>query len=136
MNRGLAPCEALLLQHSPLPPEWCEDSWEVGRLVLAPEYRSGAEALKKCLLLTFMYLVRTTDIRNGFAVCNPVLGRLYRRFGFSVLASNAWEDTTGSFSLIHGSVPAVLRALTGMGTELSAAEAQASFGPQLAMGQR
>jgi hypothetical protein len=135
MNQGLAPCEAILRQQSPLPAEWYEGSWEVGRLVLAPEYRSGAEALKRCLLLTFMYLVRTTNIRNGFAVCNPVLGRLYRRFGFSVLASNAWEDPMGSFCLIHGSVPAVLRALTGIGTEPSAVKGQAAIGPQPAMGQ-
>jgi hypothetical protein len=134
MNRGLAPCESILHQQPVLPAEWSEGSWEVGRLVLAPEYRSGAEALKQCLLLTFMYLVRTTDIRNGFAVCTPVLGRLYRRFGFSVLASQVREDQTGSFSLIHGSVPAVLRALTGIGTEPSAADGQAQFRSQPAMG--
>ena len=133
MNCGLAPCEAILRQHSCVPAQCYEGSWEVGRLVLAPEYRSGAEALKRCLLLTFMYLVRTTDIRNGFAVCTPVLGRLYRRFGFSVVASHASDEPPGILSLIHGSVPAVLRALTGTGTEPSAVQRQAPLGPLRAM---
>lgn len=133
MDRGLAPCEEILQRQSLLPAHLYEGSWEVGRLVLAPEYRSGAEALKRCLLLTFLYLVGTTGIKNGFAMCNPVLGRLYRRFGFSVLASHAWEDPTGSFSLIHGSVPAVLRALTGSST--TPAECVSAMGPQLATGQ-
>lgn len=111
MNQGLAPCEAVLQQQSLLPGHYYEDSWEIGRLVLAPQYRQGQETLKKCLLLTLLHLVETVNIKNGFALCNPVLGRLYRRFGFTVVAKNACEGATGAFSLIHGAVPTVLRAL-------------------------
>jgi hypothetical protein len=135
MDRGLAPCEEILQRQSLLPAHMYEGSWEVGRLVLAPEYRSGAEALKRCLLLTFMYLFEATNIKNGFAMCNPVLGRLYRRFGFSVLVKEAWEGPTGSFSLIHGSVPAVLSALTGGGTDTLVAPIAARARPQLVVGQ-
>jgi hypothetical protein len=134
MDRGLATCEEILQRQSLLPAHMYEGSWEVGRLVLAPEDRSGAEALNRCLLLTFLYLIESTNIENGFAMCNPVLGRLYRRFGFSMLLKQAWEGPTGSFSLIHGSVPAVLRALTGSSSGISRAANASAFG-QLVMGQ-
>jgi predicted GNAT family N-acyltransferase len=111
MNQGLAPCEAVLGQQSLLPAHLYEDSWEIGRLVIGPQYRQGYDTVKKCLHLTLLHLVRTVQIKNGFALCNPVLGRLYRRFGFTVVVKNAWEGATGSFSLIHGSVSDVLNAL-------------------------
>lgn len=122
MNQGLAPCEALLQRQSLLPAHFYEASWEVGRLVLAPHYRSGPEALKRCLFLTLLYLVRSRDIRNLFATCNPVLGRLYRRFGFAVMVKDACGDSAETFSLIHGQVHMVLRALAGNETERSLAE--------------
>lgn len=105
-----------------LPGPYYEGSWEVGRLVLAPQYRAGPEALKRCLFLTLVYLVRTTDIQNIFASCTPLLGRLYRRFGFSVLVKDACEGSEESYSLIHGSVPVVLRALASTDQERDLAE--------------
>jgi hypothetical protein len=122
MDRGLAPCEAVLQRQSLLPGHYYEDSWEVGRLVLAPQYRTGPEALKRCLFLALLYLVRNTDIANLFATCNPILGRLYRRFGFSVLVKNACEGDADTYSLIHGDVPTVLRALAGTDAERDLAE--------------
>lgn len=122
MDRGLAPCEALLQGQSLLPGHYYQGSWEVGRLVLAPQYRSGPEALKRCLFLALLYLVRNTDIENLFATCSPVLGRLYRRFGFSVLLKNACERANDNYSLIHGDVPTVLRALAGTDEERGLAE--------------
>lgn len=94
----------------------------MGRLVLAPQYRSGPEALKRCLFLALLYLLRNTNIENLFATCNPVLGRLYRRYGFSVLVKNACEGPGETYSLIHGNVPAVLRALAGTDVERQQAE--------------
>jgi hypothetical protein len=64
-----------------------------------------------------LHLVDTVNIKNGFALCHPVLGRLYRRFGFSVVVKNAWEGSTGSYSLIHGPVSAVMRALVDTGAD-------------------
>jgi N-acyl-L-homoserine lactone synthetase len=124
MDRGLAPCETLLQGQSLLPAHCYEGSWEVGRLVLAPEYRSGPEALGKCLFLTLMHLVQTTNIRNVFAVCTPLLSRLYRRFGCSVIVKDACEGPTEKLSLIHGKASSVLLALAGNDAERSLAELQ------------
>lgn len=112
MDRGLAPCEGLLHGQSLLPADCYEGSWEVGRLVLDPRYRSGPEALRRCLFLTLMHLVQTTNIRNVFAVCTPLLSRLYRRFGCSVVVKDACQGAQDKLSLIHGKVSTVLLALS------------------------
>lgn len=124
MDRGLAPCEAVLQGQSLLPGHYYQGSWEVGRLVLAPQYRAGPEALKRCLFLALQFLVRNVDIENLFATCSPVLGRLYRRFGFSVLVKSACEGADETYSLIHGSVPTVLRALAATDAERNEAEVE------------
>ncbi len=124
MDRGLAPCEDLLQGQSLVPADFYEGSWEVGRLVLAPEYRTGPEALRRCLFLTLMHLVRTTDIRNVFAVCSPLLSRLYRRFGCSVIVKDICEGPAEKLSLIHGKVSTVLLALAGEGADRQLAQAQ------------
>ena len=134
MDRGLAPCESVLQGQSLVPAHYYDASWEVGRLVLAPHYRAGPEALKRCLFLALLYLVRNTEIANLFATCSPVLGRLYRRFGFSVLLKNACVGAADTYSLIHGDVPTVLRALAASGAERTIAEAELALlaGPQRA----
>lgn len=134
MDRGLAPCETVLQGQSLVPAHYYHASWEVGRLVLAPQYRSGPEALKRCLFLALLYLVRNTEIANLFASCSPVLGRLYRRFGFSVLVKNACDTGAESFSLIHGDVPTVMRALAGNDAERELAETELALlcGPERA----
>ncbi len=86
-------------------------------MALAPEYRSGPDALKRCLYLTLLHLVRTTSIENLFAACTPLLSRLYRRFGFSVLIKEAQEGNADPISLIHGHVPSVLMALASTDEE-------------------
>lgn len=126
MNQGLAACEDVLQQQSLLPGHFYENSWEIGRLVIGPQYRHGYETVKSCLQLTLLHLVETVNIKNGFALCHPALSRLYRRFGFSVVVKNAWEGSTGSYSLIHGPVSAVMRALA----ETSADGSPAHEGPQ------
>jgi hypothetical protein len=122
MTQGLAPCEKLVAEHT-VPDELREQSWEVGRLVLAPRYRSGPDSLKRCLYLTLVHLIENTEVENLFASCTPVLSRLYRRFGFDVLVKDAARDEQGaSFCLIHGTVPKVLRALAGTDAERDEAE--------------
>ena len=110
MSRGLAPCDKLVCQHD-IAPELLEESWEVGRLVLDPQYRSGFESLKRSLFLTLVDLLEDHSVENLFASCTPVLSRLYRRFGFSVMVKEASADAEGTYCLIHGHVPAVLKAL-------------------------
>lgn len=97
-------------------------AWEVGRLVLAPEFRAGPDQLKRCLFLTLEHLVDTTDIGNLFASCTALLSRLYRRFGFTVLVKDAAIGPEGTYSLIHGEVPTVFRALAGSDPERDAVE--------------
>lgn len=122
MDCGLTPCETLLQKQSLLSAAYYEDSWEVGRLVLGPQYRSGPESLKRCLFLTLLHLMQTTNIKNLFASCSPLLARLYRRFGFSVLVKDACLSGGESYSLIHGHAPSVLMALAGTDAEKALAE--------------
>lgn len=122
MNANVAPCEKLVRQHG-VPVELLEASWEVGRLVLAPQYRSGPESLKRFLFLTLADVLEHAPVENLFASCTPVLSRLYRRFGFTVLVKDASADTEGTYCLIHGRVSAVLRALAANESERRAVEA-------------
>jgi hypothetical protein len=121
MNEGLAPCDALVRRHG-VADELLDASWEVGRLVLDPRYRSSPEALKRCLLLPLVHLMKQMPVVNVFASCTPVLSRLYRRFGFSVLVKDAAQDAEGSYSLIHGRTPDMLRALVAGDAEKRMAE--------------
>ncbi|MCY7319335.1 MAG: N-acetyltransferase [Ramlibacter sp.] len=124
MDQGLAPCEALLDGQSVLPAHCYNASWEVGRLVLAPEYRAGPEVLKRCLFVTLLHLLRTTEIENVFAVCTPVLARLYRRLGCSVIIKEACAGADQSLSLIHGKASTVLLALASNEEEKLLAECE------------
>ncbi|WP_298927000.1 N-acetyltransferase [uncultured Ramlibacter sp.] len=114
MDQGLSPCEQLLgeLQPPPMTLDG-EASWEVGRLVLAPQFRADPSLLKRCLCLTLVHMIRHTEVKDIFASCTPVLARLYRRFAFSVVVKQAWENTDGAYSLIHGQAREVLLAVAG-----------------------
>lgn len=90
------------------------DSWEVGRLVLDPAFRHGHDMLKECLLLALCFVRENSNVKNFHASCSRVLSRLYRRFGFSALATEIpLAGTDKTYTLIHGTVPDVSRALTG-----------------------
>lgn len=121
MGLQLAPCDAFARGQA-LPPGCLDGSWEVGRLVLAPEYRTGPDALRRCLFLTLVYLIEHTGVQNFFASCNPLLARLYRRFGFSALGRVDAAQGCEPFVLIHGSVQDVMEALAGDAAERSRAE--------------
>ena len=121
MTHGLAPCEKLVEQFG-VDEDKLVNAWEVGRLVLDPNYRAGPEFLRRCLFLTIVHTLERYELDNLFASCTPVLGRLYRRFGFNVLVKEASRDQDGSYCLIHGTVPDVLRALAGNDAERQLAE--------------
>jgi hypothetical protein len=131
MDQGVAPCEALVRRYA-IPPDLREHSWEVGRLVLARRFRSGPDALKRFLFLTLVHLLEEAPVENLFASCTPLLSRLYRRFGFSVLVKDASQDAEGSYCLIHGHVPAVLRALAASREERSLVERLLTQGEAMA----
>lgn len=114
MDGGLTLTETLLAQPASPQVPVGRGSWEVGRLVLAPEYRTDPDALKRCLFLSLSYLCGHTQVLNLYASCSHVLSRLYRRFGFSAFAKDVLLDGTDkSYTLIHGYAPQVLSALAG-----------------------
>lgn len=114
MKKGLTLLEGLLPQQKGIGQTDVENSWEFGRLVVDPSYRGGPELVRQCVFLGARCLSQETDARNIFASCTPVLARLYRRFGFSVLTNNASMSSDGKpYALIHGRVSDVLAACVG-----------------------
>jgi N-acyl-L-homoserine lactone synthetase len=91
--------------------------WEVGRLVLAPAYRSDVEALRHCLRIALDYACNATRVDHLFATCTHVLSRLYRRFGFSVYAREVLlPGTDKAYTLIRGGSTAVAIGLSTRAT--------------------
>jgi predicted GNAT family N-acyltransferase len=89
--------------------------WEVGRLVLAPEYRSDVNALRHCLHLALDYACSHGRVDALYATCTHALSRLYRRFGFSVVARDVPLIGTGkAYTLIRGASFDVAAALGGL----------------------
>ena len=111
LGQGLAPCESILARNPQLPAALSDGGWEVGRLVLDPQYRTHADLLKNCFQLTLMRFIEDHTEANFFATATPLLARLYRRFGFSMLVKDACEKDGESYSLIHGNVPSVRMAV-------------------------
>lgn len=87
MGRGLSPVEEALRERG-AGSLAARGNWEFGRLVLDPRYRAGPEMLERCVFLAVSHLVSEFACGYAFASCTPVLSRLYRRFGFSVLAND------------------------------------------------
>ena len=111
MHKGLTSLEKLLAQKQLIDPATCQRSWEIGRLVLNPDYRGGPDLVKRCVFLGVSYFAQHTDGQYLFASCSPVLSRLYRRFGLSTIVNNLRVDgTDGSYVLMRGRVSDVLKA--------------------------
>lgn len=111
MHKGLTSLEKLLAQKQLIEPKICQGSWEIGRLVLNPECRSGPDLVKRCVFLGVSYFAQHTDGHDLFASCSPVLSRLYRRFGLSTIVNNLRMDGTHeSYVLMRGRVSEVLKA--------------------------
>lgn len=84
-------------------------SWEVGRLIVAPEHRSMA-LLKACLALAMQELAKRSDAQYLHASCSPLLARLYRCFGF--VTEDVFQSESGTqHVLIHARLSDVGRAL-------------------------
>ena len=106
--------ETLLEQLGPDGPKMGDGDWEVGRLVLAEEYRSDVDALRRCLYLALTYACAHARVDNLFASCTHVLGRLYRRFAFSAFAKDVPLPGTGkTYTLIRGCSAQISQALSG-----------------------
>ena len=113
MRHGLTLAEKLLGQALPDAGSMLDDSWEMGRLVLDPDFRAGPELLRRCLFMGLSFLHNQARVVNLHAACTPTLARLYRRFGFAVVARDVpLAGTEKSYTLIHGPFLNVLDALS------------------------
>ncbi len=59
-------------------------SWEVGRLVLAPNERSP-QMLTAYLAMALRELKRRREVNQFYAIASPAMARLWRRFGLKVV---------------------------------------------------
>jgi predicted GNAT family N-acyltransferase len=85
------------------------NTWEIGRLIMAPEDRHP-DLLPRCLALALSELVKLKNVTHLHATATVLLSRLYRRFGFrteGVLRSKGGKQ----FTLIYGQVRDVAAAL-------------------------
>ncbi len=114
MGHNLTLTETLLDQLGAVAPPREDNDWEVGRLVLAPEFRSDVDALRRCLFLSLDYASTNAKVHNLYASCTHVLARLYRRFSFSPFAAGVpLAGTEKVYTLIRGHAPQVLNTLAG-----------------------
>ncbi|TFZ00929.1 N-acetyltransferase [Ramlibacter henchirensis] len=112
LGHGLTLTEQLLqISHPQALSHWPK-AWDAGRLVIAPEYRVGQDVLKRCLHLTLTDLLEHADVENLVGSCTHILSRLYRRFGFNLVARDVLlPGTEKTYCLIHGEVERVRDAL-------------------------
>ena len=104
--------EQLLAKVAPDFREQWPGAWDAGRLVLLPEFRAGQEVLRRCLHLVTTYLMQYTDCQYLVGSCVHVLGRLYRRIGFTLVAQSVPLDGANkSYTLIQGPLARVHTAL-------------------------
>lgn len=113
MRFGLTLTEKLLAVARPNTGYATADSWEMGRLVMDPEYRGGTDSLRRCLFLAVSFLHETARSGHLHAACTPALARLYRRFGFDVVAEDVpLQGSAKCYTLIHGPMERVTSALS------------------------
>lgn len=117
MGYGLTLTDTLLEQLGDEGPPVLPGDWEVGRLVLAPDYRSDVDALRQCLHLALEHARQNADVQRLFATCTHVLSRLYRRFAFTAFAREVpLLGTSKTYTMINGSLDDVGRALAPRST--------------------
>ncbi len=97
-------------------------SFEVGRLIAAPEYRR-ADLLPKYLGLALSELIQRDDVQYLHASCSVLMARLYRRFGFTTERVIQGENGL-QHALIYGKVLDVAKALKVSTSKIPLHEAQ------------
>lgn len=84
-------------------------SWELGRLVMAPEHRR-ADLLPRCMAAAMNEFLEFEDVAHFHGSCLMRMTRLYRRFGFSIVGTS--DSSSGkTCALIHARVQDVVRML-------------------------
>lgn len=100
---GLTLVENLRRQAAVEPSDTYVNGWEMGRLVISPGYRGGPESVRGFLYLSLSFLDGVSPVGSLHAACTPVLARLYRRFGFRVVAREVpLQGTAKTYTVIHG----------------------------------
>lgn len=113
LGHGLTLTEALLPQLGEQAPIVRSTEWEVGRLVLTPEFRSDADTLRHCLRMAMLHACSHARVEALWATCTHALSRLYRRFGLSTLARDVpLPGTEKVYTLIRGTASEVGEALS------------------------
>ncbi len=85
------------------------DSWECGRVVVAPESRRS-DVLGQCFSLALMEITRTQRVERFYAIATPIVARLWRRFGMQMAATV--HGTSGNeYQVVQGRVVDVATAL-------------------------
>jgi len=114
MGHGLTLTEELLPQLGADAPSPMHGDWEVGRLVVAPDYRSDIDTLRQCMHQSLVYGCRQARVARLYATCTHVLSRLYRRFGFTAYARDVpLRDTGKAYTMISGPANTVSQFLSG-----------------------
>lgn len=91
-------------------------SWEVGRVVVAPEERHN-DILAQCFSIALMEILRTQVVQRFYAIATPVVARLWRRYGMQ-LATTVHGASGQEYKVVVGRVADVAAAL-GLPIDLS-----------------
>jgi hypothetical protein len=101
-GRGLTGAERLH-QREPFDSEILgQGSWEIGRVIMAPEDRHP-ETLFQCMRVALLGLLELQDVRRFHATTTLPMARLWRRFGMRTVLTTAGESGT-RYALVHGLV--------------------------------
>lgn len=85
------------------------NSWEVGRLVMAPEHRRG-DLFPRCMALALNEFLEQQKVEHFHGTCAARMTRLYRRLGFGVMGTTTSASGRES-ALIHAGVQEAARAM-------------------------
>lgn len=106
------------------------NTWEIGRLVLAPDQR-GMSILSDCLQGLSNWLWENSPVDQIFAVAEPALVRLYRKFAFG--PTGLKQDSAGkkkrSYNVITSALSDVLKSF---GTNPQPRDIELVFGHDMA----
>ena len=88
-------------------------SWDVGRLAVKKQCRSP-QTLFSCIYLTTKYcLENSLPCEHLLSACNGMAARLYKRFGFNLIASDlSLALTDKSYSIIYVSTHELMLSLS------------------------
>lgn len=108
-GRGITGLERLPAEAA-LPPNIVgRGSWEVGRVVVAPDERHN-DILGQCFSIALMEILRTQVVQRFYAIATPVVARLWRRYGMQ-LAATIHGASGQEYKVVVGAVSEVAAAL-------------------------